>query len=60
MHHPKTPPYIITASMLPLACPLPDMPLWNAHPRVYLPIEETGDATCPYCGNCFVLEKDPS
>ena len=40
---------------LPLACPLPEMSLWNAHPRVYLPIEETGQATCPYCGTHFVL-----
>jgi len=24
--------------------------LWNSHPKVFLPIEETGEAKCPYCG----------
>ena len=31
------------------------MILWNAHPRVYLPIQKTGEALCPYCGTKFVL-----
>ena len=35
---------------LPLSCPMPGMYLWNSHPKVYLPIEETGEAKCPYCG----------
>lgn len=41
---------------LPLSCPTKDMRLWDAHPQVYLPIEETGEATCPYCGAKFELE----
>ncbi len=41
---------------LPLSCPMPGMYLWNSHPRVYLPIEETGEAKCPYCGALFVLD----
>jgi uncharacterized Zn-finger protein len=41
---------------LPLSCPLPSMALWNSHPRVYLPIEASGEATCPYCGTHFVLK----
>jgi len=41
---------------LPLSCPLPDAPVWNQHPKVYLPIEKTGHAKCPYCGAEFVLE----
>jgi len=41
---------------LPLSCPLPSMSLWNYHPRVYLPIEQTGHARCPYCGTEFVLK----
>lgn len=45
----------IIRSMLPLHCPLPEMSLWNSHPRVYLPIEKTGQAKCPYCGTEFVL-----
>ena len=30
--------YTVTVKDLPLACPMPDMSLWNAHRRVYLPI----------------------
>jgi len=43
---------------LPLHCPPPGASLWNAHPRVYLPLEETGKAQCPYCGAEFVLKED--
>jgi uncharacterized Zn-finger protein len=34
------------------------MYLWNAHPQVYLPVEETGEAKCPYCGAQYVLQAD--
>ena len=37
----------VSTEDLPLHCPTPSMVLWNAHPRVYLPIEETGEALCP-------------
>jgi uncharacterized Zn-finger protein len=40
---------------LPLHCPLPGMPLWSWHPKVYLPVEETGESKCPYCGTTYVL-----
>ena len=43
----------VTADDLPLCCPRSDAPIWNAHPRVYIPIET--EATCPYCGATFVL-----
>ena len=46
----------VSASDLPLHCPMPDMALWNAHPRVYLPIEKTGEALCPYCGTRYSLK----
>lgn len=42
---------------LPLCCPLPDQQVWNAHPRVYLPIHKTGKATCPYCSAQYVLKR---
>jgi uncharacterized Zn-finger protein len=42
--------YEVMVEDLPLSCPMPGMYLWNSHPRVYLPIEETGEARCPYCG----------
>jgi uncharacterized Zn-finger protein len=48
--------YEVTRDQLPLSCPLPDMALWNSHPRVYLPIETTGSARCPYCGADFILK----
>ena len=41
----------VTAADLPLHCPTPSMMLWNAHPRVFLPIEKHGEALCPYCGS---------
>lgn len=46
----------VTADDLPLHCPMPSMQLWNSHPRVYLPIENTGDALCPYCGTRYTLK----
>lgn len=47
--------YEVTRADLPLHCPMPDMSLWNSHPRVFLPIEDTGTARCGYCGADFVL-----
>ena len=46
----------VTAEDLPLHCPMPSMLLWNSHPRVYLPIESTGEAMCPYCGTRYILK----
>lgn len=45
----------VTSKDLPLHCPMPSMLLWNAHPRVVLPIEQTGEALCPYCGTRYRL-----
>ena len=50
--------YTVRRSELPLSCPLPEMAVWNAHPRVYLPIEKTGHALCPYCGAQYELVDD--
>ena len=49
--------YAVTRADLPLACPMPGMALWNSHPRVYLPVEDTGEAQCPYCGATYSLER---
>jgi len=46
----------ITASDLPLHCPMADQMVWNSHPRVFLPIEESGEALCPYCGTLYTLK----
>ena len=47
--------YYITFKDTPLCCPMPDMRLWDSHPRVYLPITETGKETCPYCNATYIL-----
>lgn len=50
--------YDISRDDLPLHCPMPDMSLWNSHPKVYLPIEEHGYAKCPYCNaEYYLIEK---
>jgi uncharacterized Zn-finger protein len=46
-------------SDLPLHCPLPSQKLWNTHPRVFLPIENTGEARCPYCSTLYKLAGGP-
>ena len=47
--------YEVTHADLPLSCPMPGMSLWNSHPKVYLPVEATGTAQCPYCGAIYTL-----
>ena len=47
--------YHVSRGDLPLSCPMPGQKLWNSHPRVYLPIEATGDAICPYCSARYLL-----
>jgi uncharacterized Zn-finger protein len=46
----------VEASQLPLHCPLPEHAPWNTHPRVFLAIEKTGEALCPYCGTLYKLK----
>jgi len=68
MHTPAKTPLTPAASMpvghrhelnradLPLHCPLPGLPLWNAHPRVFLAVSGVGNMVrCPYCGTEYVL-----
>jgi uncharacterized Zn-finger protein len=50
--------YEVTRKDLPLHCPMDGMTLWNSHPRVFLPIEESGEERCPYCGAVYVLKQD--
>ena len=40
-------------------CPNPkaDMPLWSAHPKVYLDVARTGECKCPYCGTVYKLKE---
>jgi uncharacterized Zn-finger protein len=49
--------YNVTEADLPLSCPMPGMQLWNSHPKVYLAIEASGWAKCPYCGAEYTLQR---
>ncbi len=47
--------YPVKRADLPVCCPQPDQMLWNAHPRVYLPLHEQSEARCMYCGAVYRL-----
>lgn len=49
--------YEVRHDQLPVCCPPADERLWDGHPRVYLPIEKTGFAKCPYCDAEFELRE---
>jgi len=49
--------YGVRLKDLPLSCPMPGMYLWNSHPKVYLPVEATGEAKCPYCGAVYQMTE---
>lgn len=50
----------VSRADLPLHCPMPGSSLWNSHPQVYVPLEDsaTGEAMCPYCGTHYRLTDD--
>lgn len=50
--------YTVKPSELPVCCPGKHMASWNSHPRVYLEFDSSGEATCPYCGALYKLEKE--
>lgn len=50
----------VTRDELPMHCPAPDSPLWNSHPRVYIPLEDSPEASCSYCGTVYRLVKEKS
>ena len=45
----------VSRNDLPLSCPRPGDSLASMHPKVYLPIEKSRTATCPYCGARYQL-----
>ena len=49
-------PHEVSKDNLPLSCPMPEMPIWNAHPKVFLDIEKVGRVVCPYCGTLYTLK----
>ena len=47
--------YKITSKDLPLSCPGKQMRVWDAHPKVFLPIQAQAgsEVECPYCGAIY-------
>ena len=52
----KQPAVQLDAKDLPAYCPHITMPLWSAHPRVFLEMDDHGAAKCPYCGTEYQLK----
>jgi uncharacterized Zn-finger protein len=50
-----SPTHTVATADLPLCCPRPDTAIWNAHPKVYLPISLEKKVTCPYCSATYEL-----
>ncbi|HLS16632.1 MAG TPA: zinc-finger domain-containing protein [Paenalcaligenes sp.] len=50
----------VDESDLPVYCPGPNSPLWSMHPRVYIEIETSKKAQCPYCGAQYQLRHTPA
>jgi uncharacterized Zn-finger protein len=50
--------YQVTLADLRPSCPMAQMPLWNSHPHVYLPIADTAWAMCPYCAAEYRLHGE--
>jgi uncharacterized Zn-finger protein len=48
----------VSAEALPLFCPPPSVDLWSAHPRVAIPVEKLGEASCPYCGTLYKFKGE--
>ena len=48
----------VTAADLPLHCPMSGVNLWNAHPRVFIPVDKLGEARCPYCSTLYKFKGE--
>ncbi|MDR2451790.1 MAG: zinc-finger domain-containing protein [Candidatus Accumulibacter sp.] len=46
----------VTELDLPLRCPPASGTAWNQHPRVFLEVRRTGEASCP-CGRAHYVFK---
>lgn len=49
---------LIQSSDLPLACPMPNVALWDMHPKVYLALDSNNQALCPYCSTSYILTNE--
>ncbi|MFT7214475.1 MAG: putative Zn-finger protein [Granulosicoccus sp.] len=50
----------VTWDELPLHCPTPDASLWDSHPKVFIPLDQSPEATCSYCGTVYRLVEQKS
>ena len=50
--------HFISKQDLPVSCPLPSASQWNAHPRVFLTLDDEGKATCPHCSTVYILKQE--
>lgn len=41
-------------------CAGPKASGWDGHPRVFIPLEDGGEASCSYCGATFRLVDNES
>lgn len=48
----------VTPTEMPLSCPLPNMALWNMHPKVYLALDADNRAMCPYCSTHYYADLE--
>ncbi|MDC0447093.1 zinc-finger domain-containing protein [Gammaproteobacteria bacterium] len=48
---------VVDESELPFHCPPKNATSWNMHPKVFVPFDEEGMASCPYCGARYRLKK---
>ncbi|PIQ43783.1 MAG: hypothetical protein COV52_04830 [Gammaproteobacteria bacterium CG11_big_fil_rev_8_21_14_0_20_46_22] len=47
--------YTVSSASEAVCCPPKDCRVWDAHPRVFLELDEHGRAECPYCSAIFQL-----
>lgn len=50
--------FMVSKNDLPLSCPTAQAEAWCLHPRVYLPITQSGEVTCPYCSTRYILNAN--
>ena len=61
MHQPNSQTLVeVTRDELPSHCPTPDSSLWNSHPRVFIPLDDSPEAKCSYCGTVYRLVENKS
>lgn len=47
--------YQVSEKDLPLSCPRKEENTNGSHPKIYLKLDDSGEATCQYCGSNYVL-----